>query len=453
MSLSQHIAASAAILFSTFAISCLATTPAVGDALTVKDCTYGDVYEFSPAGCTATLENTSVAPLVLSIVAVQPGTTVTPEQLTLGPHEHAEVATRVRTDDVAGDLTWSFRIESAGKDSHILRARGFVMSVLDEAHPKIDFGPIDPAKNPVTKSIAITSSIDPNIRVTKILSSTSFLHARIGDDAKTLFSALGSDAPWGPFDETVKLGIDAPMQKQAWVKVAGDIEGDIAPEKNPYWLGTVAWQPERVLTVPLMDRDGHDFKIGSVTSKDFAASYDSTECEPARPGCRNLRIHVADAQPAGFFKSQLDVALPDRARHLNVTLWGVLEGRPPPWQASAAQVVTKLPLPAPQADAGTPPPLKVQADPPGEGPLLKWTIAHQDTVHGYQVFRSASPDGPFDLMNAQIIPRLDNGGGAVAYRWRDVSAVKGQAYWYYIAVIYNTGDRHALSGPQKAIAK
>jgi hypothetical protein len=95
----------------------------------------------------------------------------------------------------------------------------------------------------------------------------------------------------------------------------------------------------------------------------------------------------------------------------------------------------------------------VQPDPPGEGPLLKWTIANQKSVHGYQVFRGDSASGPFALMKPELIEILDNGDGPVAYRWRDASAVKGNTYWYYIAVVYKSGDRRALSGPQKTVAK
>jgi hypothetical protein len=111
------------------------------------------------------------------------------------------------------------------------------------------------------------------------------------------------------------------------------------------------------------------------------------------------------------------------------------------------------PLPLAPVSNEPPPPLKVQPDPPGEGPLLKWTIANQSSVHGYEVFRGESVSGPFTLMDPNLIAPLDNGKGPVAYRWRDTSAIKGQTYWYYIAVVYKNGDRRALSGPQKAVAK
>ena len=448
----------AAMLFMPM-FSLLAAVPAAAseadDALVVNDCSYGDVYQFAPAGCTASLENRGTAPLTLSITAVQPGNTVEPNKLTLAPHARATLSLHVLTDNIAGSLGWTYRIDGAGSEPHFVRANGFVSSVLDVGHPEINFGSIDPATLPLMQTIALTSSLDPKIRVTKILSSPPMLHALVGADAKSLTVEMGADAPWGSFDDTIKLALDNAHQKQVWVHVAGSMVGDIGPPANPQWLGEVTWQPKRTLTVPLIDREGRDFSIGTVTSKDFAATYDNAPCEPARAGCRNLLIHVSDSQPAGLFKSHLDIALPDRKKHLMVAIWGVLGEPPQPGQAAVPPALTKIPIPASQGDDSVTalPPLKVQPDPPGTGPLLKWTISQQQGVHGFQVLRGDSADGPFDLMEPHVIPKLDNGKGPVAYRWRDTSAVKGQTYWYYIAVVYASGDRKPLSPPQITVAK
>jgi hypothetical protein len=56
-------------------------------------------------------------------------------------------------------------------------------------------------------------------------------------------------------------------------------------------------------------------------------------------------------------------------------------------------------------------------------------------------------------MDPPVIPKIDNGKGPVAYRWRDTSAIKGRTYWYYIAVLYTSGDRRPLSQPQETVAK
>jgi hypothetical protein len=89
--------------------------------------------------------------------------------------------------------------------------------------------------------------------------------------------------------------------------------------------------------------------------------------------------------------------------------------------------------------------------PPGTGPLLKWSTATEDSVHGYQIFRSDSADGPFVLQNAKtLLVHPDTGS---IYQWRDPNAESGKAYWYYIGVVYKNGKKENLSSPQRTVAK
>jgi hypothetical protein len=428
---------------------------AANDSLVVNDCSYGDVYQFASAGCNASVENVGTKPLTLSITAVQSGPRVEPQKLTLPPHGHATLSLHALTDNIAGAVTWTYRIDGAGDTPKFVNASGFVSSILDAGHPKIDFGIVDFNALPVMQTLALTSDVDSKMRIVKIISSPSMLHAQIGADWKYLSTKLDADAPWGSFDDVVKLAIDSTRQQQVWVQVAGSVSGDIGPTTNPHWLGEITRQEKLVLAVPLIDRRGRDFSIGNVVSKDFAATYDSGPCEPARAGCRNLLIHVSSSQPAGFFKSHLDVMLPDRDKHLLVGIWGVLGEPPSAGEVAQPPAITKIPVSLPSSDDGVTaiPPLKVQPDPPGDGPLLKWTIGQQQSVHGYQVFRSDASKGPFALMEPNIIPKIYNGRGPVAYRWRDTSAFKGRTYWYYVAVLYTSGDRRPLSEPQETVAK
>jgi hypothetical protein len=427
----------------------------VEDDLVVTDCSYGDVYQFTTTGCIASLENKGPTPLTLAIESVQPGNTVEPARITLQPHTRADVALHIALENVAGSLAWTYRIDGSGKEPHYVRAAGFVSSILDVGHPVVDFGQIDASHGPVARTVALTSSIDSTLRATRIVSQPSSLRARISDDAKSLIVDIAPDAPWGPLDGVVKIALESSLQKQVWVDVVGNIAGDVGPERNPYWVGEITWKPAITLSVPLIDSAGDDFTIGTVVSDDLTATYGNTSCEPARAGCRSLVIHLSGAQPSGLFKSHLNVALPDRKKHLNLEIWGVLGEHPKPGEAATPPKITKIPVPMSQSGdlVSVAPPLKVQPDPPGTGPLLKWTIGEQTSVHGYQILRGDSASGPFQLMKPQVIPKIDNGKGPVAYRWRDTSAVKGRTYWYYIAVLYTTGDRRPLSAPQETVAK
>jgi hypothetical protein len=428
----------------------------VASPLAVTDCSYGDVYQFEAAGCSASIENMGATTLTLRVVPVQPGISVEPDKLTLAPHAHAELALHVLTENIAGPVTWAYRIEGVGKEPHFVHASGFVSSVVDVGHPSINFGEVDSTTLPITQTVTLKSSIDSEFRVAKILSSDPMFHARIGSDARSLEVRIGPDAPWGPFDHMIKLAIASAEQKQIWVEVTGDITADIGPPNNPYWLGEVTQDPGLSLIVPIVDRKGNDFSIGDVTSSEFAATYSQGPCKPPSVGCRNLLIHVSDAQPAGLFKSHIDVELLGHQKHLTVEIWGVLSEKRKPGEAVPSPAIAKIPVSTSRSQdfVSVSPPLKVQPDPPGNGPLLKWTVGGpQDGVYGYQVIRGDSSDGPFDLVGPRIIAKLDNGKGAVAYRWRDTSAVQGRTYWYYIAALYSSGDRKPLSEPHRTVAK
>jgi hypothetical protein len=431
----------------------ITTAHATGDPIATTDCSYGDVYQFAPAGCRALISNRGAAPVTLTISSVQPEAKADPAKITLVPGERAEIALSVPTDNIAGAITWTYRIDGAGKEDRFLHASGFVSSIVDVGHPEINFGDVDSAALPVLQTARLVSSVDPKMRVTQIVSSPPMLHAQIGTDEKSVSARLDTDSMWGSFDDLIKLATDNAQQAQIWVQVTGRVAGDVGPSTNPRWLGEITRRPNLVLSVPLIDRAGKDFLIGPVVSADFAATYDSGPCEPVRAGCRNLVIHVSESQPAGLFKSHLDVALPDRGKHLMVAIWGVLGERPEAGKTAQPPVTTKIPVTVGEDSVSAIPPMKTQPDPDGEGPLLKWTVAQQQSVYGFQVFRSVSPEGPFAVLNSDIIPKLDNGRGPVAYRWRDTSAVKGQTYWYYVAVLYTSGDRRPLSSPQKTLAK
>jgi hypothetical protein len=392
-------------------------------------------------------------PLALTIVPVQSGTSAEPNKLALQPHGKADVNLHALSDNVAGTIAWTYRIDGAGREEPVfVHAAGFIQSVLDDARPSIAFGSVDLSKAPITKSVAFASSPYSNLRVTKVLAASDYLRARIAEDGKELVTEIGPDAPWGTIDEFIKVAIDTPVQKEVWVQVTADVQGEIGTKKNPFWLSGIPWGQRGDVKVPLIDQSGRDFKIADVTSKDLAATYDNVPCDPPAAGCRNLLVRISDSQAPGMFKVQLDIAFADRQNHLHLGLWGILGERPRPGQEAEIPSGPK-PLPVAPISNEPPSPLKVQPDPPGEGPLLKWTIANQSSVHGYQVYRGESSDGPFALMEPALIQPLDNRNGPVAYRWRDASAVKGQTYWYYIAVVYKSGDRRALSGPQKTVAK
>jgi hypothetical protein len=96
-----------------------------------------------------------------------------------------------------------------------------------------------------------------------------------------------------------------------------------------------------------------------------------------------------------------------------------------------------------------------ETPPPGVGPLLRWSVANQLPVFGYIVYRADAEAGPFLRVNKETIKKAvdDDGAQSGNYQWRDNSAISGKTYWYSVGMIKEDGEKVALTGVQKIIAK
>jgi hypothetical protein len=65
--------------------------------------------------------------------------------------------------------------------------------------------------------------------------------------------------------------------------------------------------------------------------------------------------------------------------------------------------------------------------PEGAGPLLKWQVANEYDIYGYEIYRSDSENGNFHRISDKIIERLegDQEVGS-SYQWRDNTAATGK---------------------------
>jgi hypothetical protein len=162
----------------------------------------------------------------------------------------------------------------------------------------------------------------------------------------------------------------------------------------------------------------------------------------------------------------VDVAFPDDGKSMRIAVWGLLidkdtqiekldsadlaksaKGGAGATSAAASKVDIKNAIKEVVAAAE-------EADPPGKGPLLKWTVANEELIHGYQIFRGPDEAGPFLLLTKDMLARKSTPTNPNAvYKWRDNSAEAGKTYWYYIGMVYNDGRKQQLTGPQKVVAK
>ena len=398
---------------------------------------------------------------------------VVPTTLTVRAHDSAEATVRVAIGNASGVTTRSIKVhrrDGNSRDAYV-RASGFVMSALDDPKAVIAFGKVDLPSEEMEKSIQLGSRDTASFRILRVLEKPDSLDVRVGTDGQTITAILRPAAVWGILDGDIKLAIDTPHQKEAWIHVSGDIRGEVVPEKNPYWFGGVPAGHQRTVLVPLTDRQGRDFRIGRIELKNIDAKVDTASCQPAVQGCAAIRLRIADAQRSGITRGTLDVEFPDLRRHLNLRIWGILQ--PPeadksqassvsesadesaPWTPSIIESINAPVYAVPVDD-----PAEVEAGPapltsplPGMGPLLKWAAADERSAHGYQIFRSDAEAGPFVLLNTKTIPVHPRIYATYPYQWRDTSAQAGHTYWYYIGVVHRDGHKQALSKPQKTVAR
>ncbi len=342
------------------------------------------------------------------------------------------------------------------------------------------------------RRIELSSHDGADFRILRVTGKPDAVEATIAPDGRTLDVKLRKDAPWAVLDDYVKLAIDTPYQKQAWVRVTGDIHGAVAPKRNPVSLGFVAPGKHRQVAFDLTHAEGKSFRVGTMTLDGFKGRATARDCEPAKLGCKSVMLHISDDQKPGVVRGTLTIELPDAGRNLAVKVWAILQAAqspetaqreaknsvteasnkksnasPQPAKAAIANAVEgsrKSPSPehavtlagesrtksgAPQASKRAPAPM--EPPPPGTGPLLKWSTSDEGSVHGYQIYRSDSKNGPFVLQDRKTIRAHPEQGSG--YQWRDTRAIHGKTYWYYIGVVYKDGRKDKLSPPERTVAK
>ncbi|MGA9422465.1 MAG: hypothetical protein WBW61_08885, partial [Rhodanobacteraceae bacterium] len=461
--------------------------------ITVDNCQFGEVHAFDSTECIFHVHNSSTHPISIDIKAGQPEDSATPSATDVSPGATVNVTAHIAIGNGVGDVKHYFRIGRADGDARAVYAYadGFALSALDQFLPNLAFGNVNIASEAPERDIKLSSRDNADFRILRITGMPDAVDATIAPDGRTLHVRIRKDAPWAVLDDYIKLAINTPYQKKGWVRVTGDIHGAVAPKKNPVSLGFVAPGKDRQVAFDLTHAEGKSFRVGSMTLDGFKGRATTRDCEPAKLGCKSVVLHIADDQRPGIMRGTLTI-VPDTGRSLAVKVWAILQA---PQPAEAAQREAKKILPdasKKNANASTQPPRAAIANandvsgdslhpkhvaalaggsstksgaspaikhepalmeppPPGTGPLLKWSTTDEGGVHGYQIYRSDSADGPFVLQNRKTIRAHPDKGSD--YQWRDTHVEHGKAYWYYIGVVYKNGRKDKLSSPQRTVAK
>jgi hypothetical protein len=453
------------------ALALLPLFPSATTTLTADGCWLGEPYAFSEAECNVVLHNADATPLHVDIAAS--GAKVAPASLEIPANGSAHALVRVDVGNMAGRFERSVRIHSDRVADATVWIRGFVVSALDNPRPEIQFGTVDASGKLPEISLELASHDTTEFRIARVLSHPDGIDVDIDPNGRTLRTRIRDDAPLGIIEGEIKLAIDTPHQREAWVHVSAYVQGDVTIETNPYWFGSVEAGASRQVLVPVTSAAGAPFRVGAVELGMVKGHADVAACEHSSPACKAIRVRFDDLQPAGLTRATLDIELPDQHRHMNVRIWGFLLN-----DAKSAEAHTVLPAP-PQPDFSAPwtegivdsvnapvyalptvdpfdvvggqrPPIE---PPPGTGPLLKWQTASEGGVYGYQIFRGDSETGPFLLQNTRILRVHAKEYAGAPYFWRDEHATKGTTYWYYIGVVYKDGHKQVLSAPHRKVAE
>lgn len=431
-------------------------TPA--DALSATECDFGIALPWSEAICTVMLENTSDADLTVVLPgASEAGGTQREVAIPAGKFQQVGLPVAVGGTVGARGIAMDAKVRTTQGSELPLRvvARGFVYSPIDPADLTMDLGPVE-AGDSTPSVLGLSSEDSPKFAVATIEEAPEFVRTDL-KEGSSLQVQLSDKARWGLNSGEVVLRLAGVEQKIAKVMVTADVLGTVRPAQNPLSLGVIRRGPDQGFGVRLIAMDDKPLRVGAVSYEmGLKASSEVEACPNEGEACRMLNIRIDPEQRTGNLASRVVVELPDYKQTLAIGLSGVLLDpdvgvrtldEPPERSNQAAPAAGADIMKALQQKAAErlPPP----ADPAGEGPVLRWAVAHERNLYGYLIYRADAEDGPWQRVNDQIIPVLGQSDATSQYAWRDTTAEKDRDYWYFIKTLARDGRKEKLTLPRK----
>jgi hypothetical protein len=71
---------------------------------------------------------------------------------------------------------------------------------------------------------------------------------------------------------------------------------------------------------------------------------------------------------------------------------------------------------------------------------ITWETASEVNTAGFNIYRSNSPEGPWQKINQQLIPPSEDPVGGGSYKFVDTQAQPGQTYYYQLEEIELSGS-------------
>jgi hypothetical protein len=438
--------------------------------LIIAPCDVGEHYQFEKVSCAIELKNMGDKPVRVSNAhAKLRWDSIDSGPIVVAPHSTGYINAHVDLLNSIGFTQRNFGLttDESPDARRGAAVRAFVATSLDQDRPTLDFGTLTLGKEELPKrDISLSSREVADFKIVEVLEKPDYVDVELGTDHKTVSAKLRSNVPWGLLDDFIKIKVDTPRQPVVWIALKGDVHGQVVPDSNPFALGVIRTGHANEYLIRLTNTSGEDFNVGKIDLDNIRGSAESAPCVPAAKGCRLAKVKIDDSNPLGKVEGTLRVNLPDFHRDLPVRIWGMLLSEKTEVHQldellakSAAERGESKSLvaeskPVDLAAAFKNSVRKDDPPPPGSGPLLKWSAAHQESVYGYAIYRADSSAGPFVRINKEtILVSLEGDDKSGAYQWRDTTAEAGKVYWYSIGLINRDGSKQDLTGAQKVIAK
>jgi hypothetical protein len=441
-----------------------ATALPASSSLAVKGCELGEIYAFSNVECQFEFQNAGDKPVrIVAATPNRPDDKADSNELVVSPHSHAYLRTSLKTGNSIGNSDHVFQFRTSDGGEYRAKAHAFVMTALDQIRPEIDFGVVEAgAEQSAKKSIALSSAECPDLRITKLLESPSWLDAKLEKDGRSVSGTIRQGVDWGINSGYIRVQLNCKVQLEAWIAVKADVHGAVIPAFNPLDTGLLRLGDNNTFRIPLSGAGGKTFEIGNVQVNGLEGDIKEVPCEPAVAACRWLELKISDSQPKGLLKGSILVSFRNDAPRLRIGVRGFLAEKDFVTKKIDDKMLEQNSASSSTASAPRAPLQNAIANavressetlPAGKGPLLRWHLANGQAIHGFQIFRAEAEEGPFTLLNRPTVPSTAEDDESVGYNFRDNKAESGKTYWYYIGIVYNDGHKQQLTGPQKVVAK
>lgn len=434
-------------------------------ALAIEEGDAGFSYQFNALRSSFVVINDSSHDVrLLSIKPARPADRVItslPEKLTSG--QRLKVDVELLVEDDYGARAHAFYVDASDTEKPaVARVRVYGLSALYDVQRPLEFGVVDMGATP--KLEFAVAGDDPAIRVKAIKSTPGFVTAEIADDGKKLLLTHSPASAWGRLEGVVKLELDSQDQPEAWLPVTSEVKGQVRPSTTIFALGLARVGSENEYILQYRHVDDEPFRFAEAVIEGIATTKISTEnCVNKEDGCQQVRFVIDESrQPTGQLKGVLRTRIAGLDREIFVPMGGLLVAKNTKVESLESVMAAAKNAQKPEENLGLAL-KKLKSDahelpfepviPPGDGPVLRWSVDNDSVVYGYAIFRAERSDGPF-RMQPIIVRRLPNARDGVASKYvaRDNTAIAGKDYWYRIATLFPDGKREFLTAAQRVKA-